>query len=122
MADSEPMPAPMSDERLREIRSRLDTLGVHSLSDSVKSSEAYDMSMDLLTEVERQRAVIAAMRPVVEAVAEHIGAPINEHFRQCAFCANGAVESRLIAHANDCEVEQAQAVVAQHPTATGEGA
>lgn len=66
----------------------------------------------LRAENERLRAENAAMRPVVEAVAEHVGVYVSEHFRQCAFCGNGAIESRIIAHADDCEVAQARAFLA----------
>ena len=59
----------------------------------------------------------AAMRPIVAAVAEHIGASVSDDFRLCSFCANGAIESRVIYHSDDCEVEQARAFVAAHPAA-----
>ena len=78
----------------------------------------------LVAEVDRLRAreqaleaENAAMRPIVAAVAEHIGASVSDDFRLCSFCANGAIESRVIYHSDDCEVEQARAFVAAHPAA-----
>src|SRR5690348_4615699 len=102
---------PMTDEELEEIDEWLhDGEGV-----------SFEQQVRLADDVERQRAVIAeqqaqlaAMRPIVAAVAEHIGGYVSEHFRQCAFCANGAIESRVIAHADDCEVTQARAYLAAH--------
>ena len=80
-----------------------------------------DAMSSLLLDVQRDcvaaRQEANAMRPIVAAVAEHIGASVSDDFRLCSFCANGAIESRVIYHSDDCEVEQARAFVAAHPAA-----
>jgi len=66
----------------------------------------------LLAEVARLRTREAALVEVAQAVADHAGYYSDNHFRQCAFCDNGALESRIIAHWHECEVTKARALLA----------
>ena len=116
---------PMSEQALTMIRELLADDGRQWGDYSPQELYRVGWSAELLlTEVDRLRAreqaleaENAAMRPIVAAVAEHIGASVSDDFRLCSFCANGAIESRVIYHSDDCEVEQARAFVAAHPAA-----
>ena len=117
---------PMSEQALTMIRELLADDGRQWGDYSPQELYRVGWSAELLlTEVDRLRAreqaleaENAAMRPIVAAVAEHIGASVSDDFRLCSFCANGAIESRVIYHSDDCEVEQARAFITAHPTDT----
>ena len=110
---------PMSDERLAVIH------GV--LSVAKMDATTHGLVWELLAEVERQRAVIeqqqaeiAAMRPVVEAVATHgmytpFYPPDGPALYGCDWCHARARKLDAIKHTDGCEMTQARAYVAQHP-------
>ena len=75
-----------------------------------------EINQQLGEENERLRAENAAMRPVVEAVA-------NTHSRlHCALGCRVNDRWNTEFHAPDCLITQARAFVAAHPTAAGESA
>lgn len=125
---------PMTDERLSEIRARvknawaIQAVGPANMGDlepwQLQSiAVAYvDDAADLLDEVDRLRAreqalaaENAAMRPIVEAVANLA----DNSYGVCVVCGFDSDD-----HGPGCPAEQARAVVAAHPatdTAESEG-
>ena len=108
---------PMTDEELEEIDEWLhDGEGV-----------SFGQQVRLADEVERQRAIIAeqqaqlaAMRPIVAAVAIEID-PEDDHFF-CSRCVSTAGlwlgHTHEMVHEPDCIVVQARACLAAHPETT----
>jgi len=73
-------------------------------------------------EVERLRAEIAAMRPVVEAVAdiENSGASACLQLCDTMYLTTPTESAWRVQHRANCVIEQARAYVAQHPANDGE--
>ena len=71
-------------------------------------------------EVERLRAEIAAMRPVVEAVADIENSDGSACLRLCdtMFLTTPTESAWRVQHRANCVIEQARAYVAQHPATT----
>ena len=128
---------PMSDERLAGLAERVKNIrhmqqvGPRNLSNlerwqlqSIAVAYADDVS-DLLAENDRLRAreqaleaEIAAMRPMVEAVAGMSNVLEDENGQHCCAVAYGPMDGYI--HEPHCIVTQARAFVAAHPTAAGE--
>ena len=125
---------PMSDERLAEIESRIDTLSGFSISEPVESYELYSIGMDLLAEVYRLRAREAAAMEIVQAVATqdtiaHEGDAGDDY--RCVFCGSTefdwrryeaqdlpirekiGTEWRFVQHESDCLVTKSRALLEQ---------
>src|SRR5690242_6000123 len=123
MANNEPM----TDERLQTIRERIygDSAWEHD------AGIANDVLLDrlaLLHEVERQRGIIAeqqeqlaAMRPMVEAVAcsnpygSWLPATNTPPGVVCRWCMERAQSSAECQHDHECNWRQARAYLAAHP-------
>lgn len=108
------MSEPMSEERLAEIREDWASGYAFRIEDQELVMRHHAAITDLLAEVERLRAEVAAMRPIVEAVA--LGKQKRGNHVVC-ICSAPFDDNH---HENDCPIAQARAYIAQHP-ATGEG-
>ncbi len=84
-----------------------------------KNIAAWDAMMSNvagLPEIERLRAENAAMRPIVQRVAEHTAWPnFRADLYMCLFCTAAAGHLSDLQHDANCIAEQARAFVAQHP-------
>jgi len=91
--------------------------------------QTYQHIPALLMEHERQRAVIAeqqaeiaAMRPVVEAVADIENSDASACLQLCdtMYLTTPTESAWRVQHRANCVIEQARAYVAQHPANDGE--
>jgi len=95
---------------------------------------SFDGVMDRLEELERenhrqraviaeQQAEIAAMRPIVEAVADIENSDASACLQLCdtMYLTTPTESAWRVQHRANCVIEQARAYVAQHPTSDGSG-
>src|SRR5690348_9764704 len=105
------MSEPMSEERLVEVRQY-----AHAIREKMQGSEGAPTElvwagiciMELLAEVERLRAEVAAMRPIVEAVAKLDG-EMHGSVVVCQWCNayTTSLKDIPVKHEPDCLVTQA---------------
>lgn len=80
-----------------------------------------DINQQLGDENEQLRAQIAAMRPIVEAVAQHTALADQRSNRYlCMFCQAAADHLSDLEHTDTCMAEQARAYLAAHPAPESE--
>jgi len=105
----------LTPEKLAVLREQASALmpGTESMKALLKQLELANLIPELVAEIDRLRAEIAAMRPIVEAVADY--AKLKRYADLCEWC--GAQGESANSHAAECPVTAATTFLAEHPTA-----
>lgn len=104
---------PLSEARLAEIREAL--AGAYDDAPIYRAFKVEEMLRDLLAEVDRLRAIEAREREIVRAVAAFDDDDSYDGAYKCHWCSAvyDGVSSAPAAHAPDCPVSQARALLAE---------